>query len=45
MKMRKSEHFIRSSSSIQGQAFNVKMNDKMFETLLQRGCSPARNRL
>ncbi|BBD52225.1 RIIA protein [Enterobacter phage EspM4VN] len=33
MKMRKSEHFIRSSSSIQGQAFNVKMNDKMFETL------------
>lgn len=33
MKMRKSEHFTRSSSSIQGQSFNVKMNDKMFETL------------
>lgn len=33
MKMRKSEHFTRSSASIQGQAFNVKMNDKMFETL------------
>lgn len=33
MKMRKSEHFTRSSSSIQGQSFNIKMNDKMFETL------------
>lgn len=33
MKMRKSEHFTRSSSSIQGQAFNVKFTDKMFETL------------
>lgn len=33
MKMRKSEHFVRSSSSIAGQTFNVKMTDKLFETL------------
>lgn len=33
MKMRKSEHFVRSSSTIAGQAFNVKMTDKLFETL------------
>ncbi len=33
MKMRKSEHFVRSSSSIAGNVFNVKMTDKLFETL------------
>lgn len=33
MKMRKAEHFVRSSSSIAGQTFNVKMSDKLFETL------------
>lgn len=33
MKMRKSEHFVRSSSSIAGQVFSVKMTDKLFETL------------
>ena len=33
MKMRKSEHFVRSSSSISGNVFNVKMTDKLFETL------------
>ncbi|WPJ72098.1 hypothetical protein DEEACLCL_00081 [Salmonella phage CRW-SP2] len=33
MKMRKSEHFVRSSSSIAGQTFSVKMSDKLFETL------------
>ncbi|UPU15607.1 RIIA protein [Salmonella phage STP55] len=33
MKMRKSEHFVRSSSTIVGQTFNVKMTDKLFETL------------
>lgn len=33
MKMRKAEHFVRSSSSIAGQTFSVKMSDKLFETL------------
>lgn len=33
MRMRKSEHFVRSSSSIAGSTFSVKMTDKLFETL------------
>lgn len=33
MKMRKPEHFVRSSSSVSAQKFSVRMTDKLFETL------------
>lgn len=33
MKIKKSEHFIRTSSSMSGQSFGVRLSDKLFETL------------